>query len=863
MKDRNPLQNDLKSRSLGWLVLAAGISVIGFAMFQVFSFSFSKIAVLAASIFVAVLVSKYEARIPNTNTIFAPKIVFAFWGLVSLGIAGGILLTACATIATYGKYRNNRRAVFLEAAKDVLCALAGGIVFYNAVGFLKGFRLIISDEGLLVPNEVILAGFLMALIHYGFVSLLSFVLFILKGGQLHPSKIREIFLAPAAGHAVSFVATIILVIAFDYFGFAFGLVIIPLAIVGNLAYEIHSRRLEYQTKQIGEASRMHLATVEALATAIDARDQVGIGHVRRTQIYAVGIGNTLGLDDNEINALRTGALLHDIGKLAVPDHILNKPGRLTSAEMEKTKIHSSVGASILEKVGFPYPVVPTVKYHHEFWDGSGYPEGLKGTNIPLTARILTVADAYDTLRGARPYRPAVSRDDACNFLRSRAGTQFDPNIVNTFLRNLRSLEAEVEMQGLEYSLDSDSEIKPHLRADKASASNFVEQIKRANREVFTLYEMARDFGSSLNLEETLSLFTEKVAEFVPFDTCLVYLLDESNEFATAVYVEGKNEAALRGKRVKVGEGATGYVLKKCKPVENVDPSLDFVFSHSEICQEYVAMACLPLLADEKVIGAISLYSSELAIYEEEHLRLLETISRIAADAISKSVRHAETETHALTDPMTGLPNARSLQIQFEKEVARAKRSGHSLQLLMLDLDGFKAVNDTFGHKAGDTMLREIGGVIQNELRDYDFLARYGGDEFVALIPETDNADVIELCRRIEAAVCEFTLSVGNDSIARVGVSVGSSSFPNHGESFDRLIISADKAMYRTKAFHKQRNSRLEEQLQAKSLSGDHNLPDEFSNTVPSSDVIIAESDCENELVVELDESHIVSYSTIN
>ncbi|MGH9949531.1 MAG: HD-GYP domain-containing protein, partial [Pyrinomonadaceae bacterium] len=191
-----------------------------------------------------------------------------------------------------------------------------------------------------------------------------------------------------------------------HFGIDFIYVLAAASIAGIAAHSIHRRMLEQQTRLISEASRMHLATVEALATAIDARDQVGLGHVRRTQIYAVGLGTVMGLDESQIDALRTGALLHDIGKLAVPDHILNKPGPLTAAEMEKTKIHSSVGASILDKVGFSYPVVPTVKSHHEFWDGNGYPEGLKGESIPLTARILSIADAYDALREARPYRPA-------------------------------------------------------------------------------------------------------------------------------------------------------------------------------------------------------------------------------------------------------------------------------------------------------------------------------------------------------------------------------------------------------------------------------------------------------------------------
>ena len=215
-----------------------------------------------------------------------------------------------------------------------------------------------------------------------------------------------------------------------------------------VAYRFHVASLGQKTKQITDFSRMHLATVEALATAIDARDQVGLGHVRRTQIYAVGIGKILELSENEINALRTGALLHDIGKLAIPDHILNKPGSLTPAELEKTKIHPVVGASILEKVGFDYPVVPTVKFHHECWDGRGYPEGLKGKDIPLTARILSVADAYDTLRGARPYRPPIARDEARQMILDSSGTRFDPAIVQTLMSNLSFLEAEIDAQGL-------------------------------------------------------------------------------------------------------------------------------------------------------------------------------------------------------------------------------------------------------------------------------------------------------------------------------------------------------------------------------------------------------------------------------
>lgn len=627
--------------------------------------------------------------------------------------------------------------------------------------------------------------------------------------------------------------------SFFAFGSRFAYVLIPLLVISGIAHRMHLSRLAQKTREISEASRIHLATVEALATAIDARDQVGAGHVRRTQIYAVGIGRLLGLPEDDIDALRTAALLHDIGKLAIPDHILNKPEGLTPAELEKTKIHPQVGASILEKVGFTNPVVPTVKYHHERWDGQGYPEGLTGDEIPLTARILSVADGFDTLRGARPYRPAHSREKARQIIQAESGTRFDPSIVSLMMRNLQSLEDEIIASGLAYE---ESE-----RAVKAAGNNsFVEQIKLANREVFSLYELAREFSSAVDLEETLELFAKKVGDFVPFDTCALYLVEEGRKYAIAAHVEGLNHDLLISRRMKIGQGATGYALKTNENVINADPDLDFAYSQVDLTGQYKTMASLPLIADEELIGAVTIYARELAEFGEEHIRLLETISRIAADAIGKSLKHDEATTNALTDPMTSLPNARSLQIQFDKEVARASRGGSSFQLLMLDLDGFKAVNDGYGHKAGDAMLREVGRVIREQLRDYDFLARYGGDEFVALIPDAQPEDVIDLCRRIEKAVSEFRLPVTEERSASVGVSLGAASYPDHGDTFDQIIVAADKVMYDRKASRKR-------------FALTHNVG---TKPIDETAVSIVENPSIGNLIVELDERHVVS-SAVN
>jgi diguanylate cyclase (GGDEF)-like protein/putative nucleotidyltransferase with HDIG domain len=835
------------------LVLVAA-SVLAISLVDVISKSLSASAagVILVAIFVSLLLSRYEPMIGRSYVRISFKWIFAFWGVMWLGISGGIVLAACSSIMNHGVFSSNRRRLASDVSIDIVSTFFAAIGFYLSLSYFEDAGRI-EIAKLSVPNEVILAAGVMIVTQYAQSRAMAYLLRGSELGPLYKLNVRNLLLTPAITSVVSLIATIAFFVAFNHFGIEFGLVIVPIAILGDLSYKIHVRRLEQKTKLLSESSRIHLATVEALATAIDARDQVGVGHVRRAQIYAVGLGNILGLGEDDINALRTGALLHDIGKLAVPDHILSKPGRLTPAEMEKIKTHALVGASILEKVGFPYPVVPTVKYHHEFWDGSGYPEGLCGSNIPLTARILSIADSFDTLRVARPYRTAVLREEACNFLRTRAGGQFDPRLVDVFLRNLKIFENEIQAQQLVYETDLDA-VSVREFVDEGASPNYVEQIKRANREVFALYSLARDFGSELDLEEILPLFTQKVREFIPFDTAVVYLLEDKGESAKAAYVDGLNRSVFAGKVVRVGVGPTGFVLEERTPRAFSEPALDFALSNADLQDSYRAMASVPLIAEENLLGVISLYSSEMSCYQDEHLRLLETVSRIAADAISKSLEHAVTENYALTDPMTGLPNARSLEIHFDKELKRASRNEGSFQLLVLDLDGFKNVNDTHGHKVGDRMLKEIGAIIKSQLREYDFLSRYGGDEFVAIVPDTDSTDVMELARRIEDAVSDFSLVVSEDQIAKVGVSVGAACYPIHGEAFDQIITSADRAMYLTKSFHRKRAAgEIGERVSRPTVT----LPEEISEFATVKGVT------QEGLILEVDETHIVTSSAVN
>ena len=587
------------------------------------------------------------------------------------------------------------------------------------------------------------------------------------------------------------------------------LLLVPISIFATyLIYRSAKTRLQVKTDEVEALSRLHLATAEALATAIDAKDQTTHCHVRRVQIYAAGMGEVFGLSPNEVAALKAGALLHDVGKLAVPPHILNKPGPLTPAEFEKMKIHTVVGAQILARVNFPYPVIPIVRHHHEQWDGRGYPDKLRGEQIPITARIISVVDCFDSVREDRPFRRAMTLGEATALLLRGAGIHFDPVVVEQFIKHLPRFEAQIETLGLQHEPVNQSPGLPLQLSDidleqTRERGSYIayDQIKKAHREVYALYEIVRTFGTSLNVEHTLEILVDKVGHVVPFDTCVVYIYDDTKGYAMARHVVGKNVQKLASRCIALGEGVTGFALANRSGVNQLHPSLDFTDINPEAGIKYRSMASLPLFKDEVLLGALSVYSAELEQYSDDHMRLLETVTRLASDALGNAMRHAEAESNALTDPLSGLPNARYLSQRFDEEAARARRTDRAFQVVMLDLDEFKNVNDTFGHKVGDKMLREVAHIIAGQLREYDFLARYGGDEFVALVQEVVGSQVDELCLRIETAVSKFSLMVGRSRYARVGISIGTATFGIDGDTLDQLVVAADEKMYRMKSDH--------------------------------------------------------------
>src|SRR5882672_7084526 len=603
---------------------------------------------------------------------------------------------------------------------------------------------------------------------------------------------------------------------------------LPFVFVGALIIVLVHLLYRFNEKRVGEVTRaqvdkiryaeeiadLHMNTIESLAIAIDAKDQTTHGHVRRTQIYATQMGKLLKVKDQELRALVAGALLHDIGKLAVPEYILNKPGKLTEAEFAKMKIHPTVGGDILKRVNFPYPVEDIVRYHHEKWDGSGYPKGLKAEKIPLVARIISVVDFYDATRCDRPYRKGMKREDSLSLLHKMTGSSFDPKVVELFSKHVTEFDQLIAAEDIQEQVPSENlDFLTSARPDAGLASDIMgspdgslgfRSITQAQREVFALHEIAQTIGSSLNMHDTVTLVSNKLRAIVPFDTCIIFVVDDRSGKAIAMHVSGDHADLFSARRISIGDGITGWVIANSRSMCNSSPELDLVGLPDDIARSYRGVLVSPLIREDGAFGAITLYSKGRTSYTTEHVRLLESVAQHAASALNNAITFEKTKESALTDQLTELPNARGFYMMLEQRLAECQRLGReSLALISMDVDDFKKINDQWGHAIGDRLLASVAGVIRKELRQMDILCRYAGDEFLAIMPMASQSMAENIAERIRTAVTGHSFSVRTGKTVEVSISTGIACFPENGETTEELLTSAARKMQQDK--HNRKN----------------------------------------------------------
>jgi len=592
-------------------------------------------------------------------------------------------------------------------------------------------------------------------------------------------------------------------------GWQFGLLAFPIVYWIYRSYRTYLSRLEAQKKHAEQIAALHLRTIEALSLAIEAKDHTTHDHLRRVQVYAVEIAKELGLDQDQLNAMRAAAMLHDIGKLAVPEHILSKPGRLTPEEFEKMKIHPGVGAEILDRVQFPYPVVPIVRSHHEKWDGTGYPDGLKREAIPIGARILSAVDCFDALASERPYRQAITPQEAMSALIAEKGRSFDPSVVEVMERRYVELEEmvntlETGRGRLDIAPSVPIPVAPSSGfADVANeaevrATSFVTSIISARQEAQLLFELAQTLGNSLSLKETLSVVAIRLKQMIPHDSIVFFVCQGG--LLIPDYVHGVDFDLFSSLRIPLGQGLSGWVARNEKPISNGNPAAETQYlgasSHVSTLQSAL---CVPLRGREGIAGVLTLYCHEKNYFTKEHLRMLLAASSKLGVSVENALQYEKAQSTASTDFLTGLPNARSICLHLEKELSRVRRTRNPLAVLLCDLNGFKKVNDSFGHLTGNKLLQEIAARFKSSCREYDQVGRLGGDEFVFVLPDITKENIGEMEKRLSRAVQEASRSSCPEMM--VSVSVGSSFYPADGASGEELLSEADRSMYEVKEKH--------------------------------------------------------------
>ncbi len=569
-------------------------------------------------------------------------------------------------------------------------------------------------------------------------------------------------------------------------------VLLPLLLISYLTFKTAMGRVDDANRHLGELNRLYLSTIETLAMAIDAKDQITHGHIRRVQSHAVRLARAMGVrEDVQIRAIEAAALLHDMGKLAVPEYILNKPGPLTPAEFEKMKLHASVGADILSAIAFPYPVVPIVRHHHESWDGTGYPDGIAGADIPIGARILSVVDCFDALTSDRPYRPRLSDKDAIKILVDRRAQMYDPLVVDTFVAVHAEGGLAPHTEPVQSSFSAITKSALPGSPPPFVGSSRLEDITTSGEEMLALFDLARGLAGRMRLSKVCDVIVKHLRRIVPSSLSMFYVYDVDADELVASYASGEHAALVTGLRIPLGQRLSGWVGANRQTIRNSDPVLDLSESARAMAPRPRSCLSTPLLVHDTLVGVLSLYSTGRDAFSEDHQRVIEVVARQVAPVLQQSLSFERTRQITFRDQLTGLPNLEQL-LSFARCHSGAESS---MSLIYIDVNGLKEINDSHGRDAGDRALNYVVSGARQHIRPADLLFRYDSDGFVVVQFQADRILAAGIAARIRQSVespsCDDAASI------RVGVSVAVAAMPEDGTSVEFLIAAARQRIGQT------------------------------------------------------------------
>jgi diguanylate cyclase (GGDEF)-like protein len=523
------------------------------------------------------------------------------------------------------------------------------------------------------------------------------------------------------------------------------------------------------------ATPLLLSALEALAFAIGAKDQKSPAHLSRVRLHAVTLARALGMRDSDVEGVEVAAILHNIGMLAVPEYILSKSGPLTPDEFQQIRAHPQAGADIISAVPFPYPVSALILSHHERWDGKGYPAGLKGEEIPLGARILSVVDYFDALMAERPYHKGMTAEAAIDLLQHESGKGLDPLLVTKFIELLPSLEHAAGYPGSE-----------------SSPKSVFDDIARAHIEFCGLFEIAQAMGTGLGVSDTMTALSSKLIDLVPFACAALFVFEEETETLRCRFAAGTEADVIQQIVVRSGDGLTGWAARNRRPLVNARPSADLEASgltHLSTTLESALVS--PLMLNERLIGTLSVYHTDSAFYRDHHRRLLGHVSAQAAAVINNSLLFEQTQEDSLTDTLTGLPNTRFMFMYLARELPRVERLKSEVALLVILLEDLSGLNKEYGRFAVDRALCEIARVLRAAIRPYDIAVRYEGGEFIVVLTGCGAQEAEQKRLEIKRSIVGLHVEGKTARPLILTVSAGAAIFPHDGETYEALLGTAD------------------------------------------------------------------------
>jgi putative nucleotidyltransferase with HDIG domain/diguanylate cyclase (GGDEF)-like protein len=564
------------------------------------------------------------------------------------------------------------------------------------------------------------------------------------------------------------------------------LLLLPPCYLVYYLFRLQTEKMRADVDHMRETNRLNDAVISSLVMAIDAKDRHTSKHVSRVREYAVRLAEELKVTPDELQAVRIAALLHDIGKIGIPERILCKPGKLTAEEFEIIKSHVEIGAAILEQVQFPWPVVDVVMTHHERWDGLGYPQALKGDAIHIGGRIISLVDVFDALTSDRPYRKAVSKDQAIQVLRANSGTQFDPKVVETFIRLLP--EMEVAIQALQDEPDAGSIIDSI--AEKVRRMDTTESTDEQD-EALVLEALGDLLHMRLELPVVAPRLAERLAELVPYSTFALFLTDEDHRSVVPVHAAGLWTHLVEGTEIRLGEGVSGLVAATGEAEMNAPASLDLARRvRPKDNLELNSTLSVPLLLNGRPVGVLTVYHSGYNFYQPYHLRRLLRVAQGLMETVDPAAWRGGLLPIPQEDAVTRLPNACALYQHLHGQTSLSQTREEEFAVVLLGVEDLRQIQPD---RDASWILPAVADQLRDLVRDGDYLARAVGAEFALVIPRCGEREIRPIIQRL----LERARSAGSgDGAWPLTLEVGSAVYPQDGASPEALLIAAERRLGR-------------------------------------------------------------------